>query len=69
MKVVRPCARIKVKIAPIRPIKTPGIMPKPNCLANRRPIAKPPAAQAISMSSLMVLKPWLVLLNGYPKSD
>jgi hypothetical protein len=63
MKVVMPWARIKVKIAPIRPINTPGTLPKLSCLANKRPIANPPAAQAISKSSLMVLKRGLVLLN------
>ena len=56
MKVVKPWPRINVKIAPISPIKTPGTVPKSSCLANKRPIANPPAAQAISNSSLMVLK-------------
>ena len=67
MKAVRPWARINVKIAPISPIKTPGTTPKSSCFANKRPIAKPPAAQAISNITFMTPKACLAWLISYPK--
>ena len=60
MKAVKPWARINAKIAPIKPIKTPGTSPKSSCLANNRVRAKPPAAQAISKMIFMALKRSLV---------
>jgi hypothetical protein len=47
---------MKVKIAPMSPIKTPGILPKSSCLANNKAIANPIAAQTISKTVFKVLK-------------
>jgi hypothetical protein len=56
MKLVSPWARIKVKIAPMSPINTPGMSPRSSCLANIKDMAKPTAAQTISNSIFIVPK-------------
>jgi hypothetical protein len=56
MKLVRPWARIKVKMDPMSPMKIPGISPKSSCLANNKAIANPMAAQTISKIVFKILK-------------
>jgi hypothetical protein len=56
MKLVRPWASMKAKIAPKKPIKAPGMAPQSSCLANNKVIANPIAAQTISKIVFKALK-------------